>query len=120
MMMMRKKMRWLPGNLQQKIRMIKAHLKYITIMLLVSAAFFSCKVTRPYQQPGVSTELLYRDQNGTDTITIASMHWEQLFADTALQSLIREGLANNLDLKTAVQKIAEAQAALGQAKGAML
>ncbi|HTK18168.1 MAG TPA: efflux transporter outer membrane subunit [Mucilaginibacter sp.] len=100
--------------------MIKTYLKYTLIGLLLTTAFYSCKVTKPYQQPNVSTQFLYRDQNGTDTITIASMHWEQLFTDTALQGLIREGLANNLNLKIAIQKIAEAQASLIQAKGAMI
>jgi multidrug efflux system outer membrane protein len=100
--------------------MIKRYFKYTLIALLATAALYSCKITRPYQRPAVGAVALYRDQNGTDTITIAGMHWEQLFADTALQSLIREGLANNLNLKTAIQKIVEAQAALGQAKGVML
>jgi outer membrane protein, multidrug efflux system len=100
--------------------MIKEHLKYTVIIMLVMAAFYSCKVAKPYQSPGVNPKPLYRDQNGADTITIASMRWEQLFADTALQSLIHEGLANNLNLKTAIQKIIEAQASLTQAKGAMI
>src|ERR1700740_471069 len=100
--------------------MIKTYLKYTLTGLLLTAALYSCRVTKPYQQPGINTQLLYRGQNGTDTITIASMHWEQLFTDTTLQSLIREGLANNLNLKVAIQKIAEAQAALGQANGAFI
>src|SRR6185312_614233 len=100
--------------------MTKIYIRYTLTGLLLTTAFFSCKVAKPYQQPKAGNMLLYRDQNGTDTITIASMHWEQLFADTALQSLIHEGLANNLNLKTAIQKIVEAQAALIQAKGAML
>src|ERR1700759_1843009 len=102
------------------MRMTRNYLKYVLTGLVILAACYSCKVTKLYQQPGANTQLLYRDQNGTDTITIASMHWEQLFADTTLQSLIREGLANNLNLKTAIQKIVEAEAALGQAKGALL
>lgn len=100
--------------------MVKTYLKYTLIGLLLTTAFCSCKATKPYQRPDTNNLLLYRDQNGTDTITIASMHWEQLFTDTILQSLIREGLANNLNLKTAIQKITEAQAALIQAKGALI
>lgn len=100
--------------------MLKRYLKYTLTGLLLITAFYSCKVTKPYQQPNINTQLLYRDPSGTDTITIASMRWEQLFADTILQNLIREGLANNLNLKTAIQKIAEAQATLIQAKGALI
>ena len=95
-------------------------LKYTLICLLVTTAFHSCKVAKPYRRPNANNLLLYRDQNGMDTITIASMHWEQLFTDTILQGLIREGLTNNLNLKTAIQKIAEAQAGLIQAKGALI
>jgi multidrug efflux system outer membrane protein len=100
--------------------MTRTYIKYTLISLLFLTAVCSCRVTKPYQQPDAGHLLLYRDQNGSDSITIASMHWEQLFTDTALQGLIREGLAGNLNLKTAVQKIAEAQAALIQAKGAMI
>jgi multidrug efflux system outer membrane protein len=99
--------------------MIKIY-RYTLIGLLLTTAVYSCKVTKPYQRPNPGNQALYRNQNGTDTITIASMHWEQLFTDTTLQGLIREGLANNLNLKTAIQKIAEAQAALIQAKGALI
>jgi NodT family efflux transporter outer membrane factor (OMF) lipoprotein len=44
------------------------------------------------------------------------MPWQKVFADTILKSLIQEGLNNNLDLKTAVQRILEAQATLQQSK----
>jgi len=48
------------------------------------------------------------------------MPWQSLFADTALKALISEGLSQNLNLKAAIQKIVEAQAALGQSKAAFL
>ena len=116
-----KKMQQLRADfLNTKTEMTKRYLIYTIITLLTTAAFYSCKVTKPYEQPGIITQNLYRGQTGTDTLTIASMQWEQLFADTILQNLIREGLTNNLNLKTAIQKIAEAQAALGQAKGAFI
>jgi multidrug efflux system outer membrane protein len=98
--------------------MNKSCFKYILIVLVPICASLSCKVTKPYQQPGINSNDLYRGQNGADTTTIASMPWNSLFADTTLKSLIREGLANNLNLKTAIQKIAEAQATLGQSKAA--
>jgi NodT family efflux transporter outer membrane factor (OMF) lipoprotein len=66
----------------------------------------------------VNTGSLYRGETGTDTVTLATMPWDSLFTDTTLKSLIREGLNNNLNLKTAIQKIVEAQAALGQTKAA--
>jgi NodT family efflux transporter outer membrane factor (OMF) lipoprotein len=80
----------------------------------------SCKVTKTYQQPDLNTNDLYRTQATADTATMAAMPWQSLFTDTVLKALIQEGLYQNLNLKTAVQKIYEAQAALGQSKAAFL
>jgi len=100
--------------------MNKTCLKYTFSVLLLICALLSCKVTKPYGQPDLNTNDLYRGQSNTDTATIASMPWESLFADTTLKALIREGLYQNLNLKVAVQKIAEAQASFGQSKAAFL
>lgn len=93
--------------------------KYIWLVLVAISVMFSCKVTKPYRQPDLNTNDLYRGQSTTDTTTMASMPWQTLFTDTTLKALIAEGLYQNLNLKVAVQKIAEAQASLGQAKGAL-
>jgi len=95
-------------------------LKYTFLVLLLICALLSCKVTKPYRQPDLNTNDLYRGQSNMDTATIASMPWESLFADTTLKALIHEGLYQNLNLKVAVQKIAEAQASFGQSKAAFL
>ena len=100
--------------------MNKRFLKYTFLVLVLVCASLSCKVTKHYQQPDLNTIDLYRNQSTTDTTTIATMPWESLFADTVLKALVREGLYQNLNLKVAVQKIAEAQAALGQTKAAFL
>jgi len=99
--------------------MIRSSVKYIFIVLAAGSLLLSCKVSKTYKQPDLDTIALYRDQTTTDTTTIASMPWQNLFTDTALQALIKEGLGQNLNLKVAVQKIIEAQAALGQSKGAL-
>ena len=98
--------------------MFKTYIKYTFFLLLFISVMLSCKVTKRYQQPDVVTGGLYRDHNTTDTTTIAAMPWESLFTDTVLKALIHEGLEQNLNLKTAVQKIVEAQATLGQTKAA--
>ena len=100
--------------------MRKSIIKYILFITAMTGASLSCKVTRPFQDAGTVTNDLYRGQNSTDTTTIASLPWESLFADTILNGLIKEGLNQNLNLKTAIQKIAEAQATLGQTKAAFL
>lgn len=98
-------------------------LKIYHYILLVSVAgliFSSCSVTQRYQAPQVSTDSLYRDVTTTDTTTIANLRWDELFTDAALQQLIREGIANNLDLQAAYTRVGQAQAYYSQSKAAFL
>lgn len=88
--------------------------------LLAIATFSSCKVTKPYSPPGELADTLYREQIAYDTTTIARLPWQSLFNDTVLQRLITEGLTNNLDLSSAVEKIRSADATLRQTKAAFL
>lgn len=78
----------------------------------------SCKVTKTYQRPDVNASNLYRDSSGTDTTTLADLPWRSLFADTTLQGLIQEGIQNNLNLRTSILRISEAEATLQAAKAA--
>ncbi|KGO91580.1 TolC family protein [Flavobacterium subsaxonicum] len=73
-------------------------------------------VTKKYDRPNVKTEDLFRDLKGTDTVTMATMPWEELFADAKLKALISKGLAQNVDLKNAIENIVQAQATLKQSK----
>ncbi|MET1056129.1 MAG: efflux transporter outer membrane subunit [Pedobacter sp.] len=85
--------------------------------LLVAASLFSaCSVTKTYKSPEVKTEGLYRDQNSADSVSLADMPWQSLFADEKLKALIQKGLDQNVDLKNAIQNIAQAQATLKQSK----
>ncbi|MGI4751610.1 MAG: efflux transporter outer membrane subunit [Janthinobacterium lividum] len=99
--------------------MFKPYKKQIYLVLSAVILFASC-VTKKYKQPEVNTNKLFRDSVLTDTSTLANMPVNQLFSDTILQNLIQEGIRENLDLKTAIQRINEAQAALRQAKAAFL
>jgi multidrug efflux system outer membrane protein len=112
-------------TLQQKIIMvnqlsiINMKIKYswvIPAIILIS----SCRVTNSYHGPAVGQEGFYREHGGTDTSSIARVQWDAYFQDHALQNLIKEGLANNLDLKSAVERINAAQAELQSSKNAYL
>lgn len=99
--------------------------QYRSILFVLSGVLLlsSCKITKPYEQPDISvakTDSLYRGTAATDTNTIANLPWQQLFTDPKLQSLISTGLANNLDLKIALERIHESQALLRQSKLAFL
>lgn len=99
--------------------MIYSYKRQILATLAATAVFASC-VTKKYQQPVVNTDKLYRDTTISDTTSMANMPVNQLFSDTVLVNLIQEGLRENPDLKTAVQRINEAQATFNQSKAAYL
>ncbi len=105
---------------------LKKAFALFSVMLVLS----SC-VTQKYQQPGIAVEgPLYRDTSAVsvstgsdtlpinDTVSIASLPYTELFTDTVLQNLIAEGIRENLDVKTAVQRINEAMASFRQSKAA--
>lgn len=77
---------------------------------------YSCTVTKPYQKPQASTDNLYRTGTNiiSDTISIATMSWKEMFTDKPLQNLIEEGIQNNLDLKTAYSRIIQSKAYFDQ------
>jgi outer membrane protein, multidrug efflux system len=82
-------------------------------IILAIVIISSCNTTKKYQREETDNKL-YRGVNTTDTTSIAAIPWTQMFPDTALQSLIRQGLANNLDLQIAVARIKKAAANLRQ------
>lgn len=94
------------------------------ILLTTVAALLlaSCGVYKPYSRPEkMKTDGLYgTDIQAEDTASIASLHWSELFTDTRLQSLIRQGLENNNDLNVARLKVVEAEATLMSSRLAYL
>jgi len=101
---------------------MKSNNKQALLVILAAATFVaSCRVTKPYRQAeAVADSKLYRDSTSTDTTTMADLPWTQLFTDPHLQALIREGIANNLDLKIANARMDAAAANLRQSKQAFL
>ena len=99
--------------------MTTANLPRLLFFLLLLAGS-SCDILRPYGRPDTATSGLYRDRNPTDTASLASRPWQQLFTDPYLQKLIAEGLENNRNLKVADARIAQAQALLAQSRAAFL
>lgn len=78
----------------------------------------SCKVTQPYQIPAYQSDNLYRDVETADTTGMASLPWNEIFTDSVLQGLIREGIDRNLNLQMAYQRIIQARAYFLQSKAA--
>ncbi|WP_443937576.1 efflux transporter outer membrane subunit [Pedobacter sp. MW01-1-1] len=91
-----------------------------TFLIGLSTLILASCVTKKYERPEVKSENLYRDNNTTDTTTIADLQWKNLFADTTLQTLIQNGLNENLDLKQAIERIKISDASLRQSRNALL
>ena len=70
-----------------------------------------------YERPKMPAPAAYRFVEGTaQAESLADLPWFQVFDDPALQALIRDALANNLDLRAAVARVEEARARAGIAK----
>lgn len=91
----------------------------VVIISFTVLALSAC-VSKKYERPAVKSDNLYRDVTTTDTATIADLPWKPLFADVELQGLIEQGLAENLDLKQAIERIKIAEATLRQSRAAFL
>lgn len=98
--------------------MNKYNYKLIIIVLIIASIWSSCNITKPYTKPETATT--YRGPENKDTINMATMKWSELFTDPALQQLISDGLAANLDLKIAVERINQAGVNVKLGKAAFL
>lgn len=91
-----------------------------TVLFALILVVSSCVTTRYERPDDVKSAELYRDNTSTDTTSMADLEWKKLFSDPILQDLIEKGLAQNLNLKQAVERIKISQAYLKQSKMAFL
>jgi outer membrane protein, multidrug efflux system len=76
-----------------------------------------CTVGPNYERPKLEPPAQHRSAPAAPAPeSVTDLNWWQLFQDPALQALIREGLANNLDLRIASARVVEARALAGVAK----
>lgn len=94
--------------------------RYIITFMLAGVLLSGCGIYRNYERPAdINAEGLYGVET-TDSTSLGDLSWREFFADTTLQALIEEGLANNTDLRVAELQITEAEAALRAARLAFL
>lgn len=99
--------------------MKKSYIKGFALLGIgFSIMLSSCQLVNKYNTPETDTANLFRDENPTDTTTIASIPWRQYFTDPILQALVDEGLCNNLDMQIAEERIKQAEANLTVARAA--
>ena len=92
---------------------------------LIAAGLFavqSCFVAKDYNRPEADVnEANFRtDVIAKDSATVATVSYKQIFTDGQLQALINQGLQNNLDIRSALQNIAVAEAYAKQGKAGYL
>ena len=100
---------------------MKIHsIKHIIFFVVTVGILVSCSTSSHYQRGTVSTDKLFGDTVVTDSATLASQPWRELFTETRLQKLIQEGLDNNPDLQLAIQTVVEAEAYFSQNKTSLV
>ncbi len=80
------------------------------------ACIAACALGPDYRRPDTNTPAAYRFEQDTSAESVADAGWWQVYRDPALQALIRESLANNLDVRIAAARLDQARAALGSAR----
>lgn len=99
---------------------MKLNYRYSIFLIGFAMVTLSACVTQKYQRPDVKADQLYRGQTSADSTTIATLPWRSLFSDLTLQTLIEQGLAENIDLKQAIERIKIAEASVLQSRSALL
>ncbi len=99
--------------------MTRARLFLSVLALVVLSA---CKLGPNYKRPAVTLPAEHRglapELAAQDGTSFAEMKWETVFQDEVLQSLIREALTNNYDVKIAATRVLEAEAIAGITRAA--
>ncbi|WP_405371499.1 efflux transporter outer membrane subunit [Phocaeicola sp.] len=97
--------------------------KQIIGMMCATAMMSSCHIYKAYDRPeSIDTAGIYRDPVSAvdtlaaDTMNMGNLPWQEIFRDAKLQSLIEEGLANNVDMQAAILRVEEAKVMLTSAR----
>jgi outer membrane protein, multidrug efflux system len=85
-------------------------------LLAAAPVWTACTVGANYSRPPLPSPPQYRFVNGAEAESLADVPWFQIFDDPTLQALIRDALANNLDLRAAAARVEEARARAGVVK----
>ena len=112
----RKPSRYVIGKTVARARAFVARrLQPSVASLAIAIAASGCVVGPDYKRPPVVQPDVYRggDEAQASPASIADEKWWDIFADEALQTLIRAALEHNDDVRLAAARILEAEAQLG-------
>ena len=95
-------------------------MKKILFILAGTLVLAGCKSYKNYERPqsieDTAKEQLFRDVQGTDTMSFGNRPWREVFTDAQLQQLIEKALAQNIDLQKADHNIQKARIGLKVSK----
>lgn len=96
------------------------NIKGIALTSVVAIVLTSCVARQNYERPkGIVEENLFRtDKLPSDSTSIATLSWKEIFTDAILQQHISKALDNNLDIRIALENIKSTEAYLKQSKSA--
>jgi multidrug efflux system outer membrane protein len=80
----------------------------------------ACTVGPDFQSPDPGVPGAFRGDDGASVQSIADLPWWKVYRDQNLQALIREGLANNQDLKIAATRVEQARQLANQTRSLLL
>ena len=85
---------------------MKSNNMFLAVAVLLAMTFVGCKLGKEYTRPHL--ELPARlDSTTVDTVSIADLPWNRIYADTLLQELIQKTLENNKDMLIAASRVKE-------------
>ena len=87
-------------------------------VVIASAALLAaaCALGPDYRRPTEKIPAAYRFEPAAGNDSFADQGWWQLYQDPTLQSLIREALDNNFDVRIAAARVDQARAILGSTR----
>ncbi|MEX0275819.1 MAG: efflux transporter outer membrane subunit [Flavobacteriaceae bacterium] len=88
--------------------MVRHLLKYL-VLFLVFVGISSCKIQREYNPPVLEEVPNYNNAAYGTGESFSNTSWWNLFNDSILTSLIKEGMANNLPLNSMVNQLRQSQ-----------
>lgn len=90
---------------------------------LAALALSGCGLYSKYERPqDLPTDALYTEQTraGADSLSIASLRWQEFYTDPKLQELISRALTSNNNFRATQLRIAQSEAQLSAARKAFL
>jgi len=95
---------------------VRASVRSLFAVAVAAAVTAGCALGPDYRRPEIPTPAAYRFAPEATADSVGDAGWWQVYRDSTLQSLIREALANNLDVRIAAARVDQARAALGSAR----